>query len=151
MHSRGVEIFVGFFLVCGLLAAIGLALTVSGLTFNSKEGYKVYAHFENIGGLTRKAKVAMSGVQIGTVTDISIDPESLTAVVEMEIFNEVNYLSADSSVQILTSGLLGGQYLGISVGAEDEMLQEGGIIEDTQSALVLEELIGQFLFNQVSE
>lgn len=151
MHSRTIEIFVGFFLICGVLAAIGLALSVSGMTASKGDGYKVYAHFENIGGLTKKAKVTLSGVQIGTVTNISLDEKFLTAVVEMEIYPEINYLSSDSSVQILTSGLLGGKYIGLSVGAEDEMLVNGSIIEDSQSALVLEELIGKFLFDKVSE
>jgi phospholipid/cholesterol/gamma-HCH transport system substrate-binding protein len=85
------------------------------------------------------------------VTDIGIDADYLVAKVEMEIFSEVDYLSVDSSVQILTSGLLGGKYIGLSVGAEDEVLVDGSLVEDSQSALVLEELIGKFLFDKVSE
>jgi phospholipid/cholesterol/gamma-HCH transport system substrate-binding protein len=151
MHARTIEILVGLFLVFGLLAGLALAVSVSGLSVSSQDTYKVYAHFENIGGLTKKAEVTVAGVQVGTVTDISLDPQMLVAKVEMEIFSEVNYLSIDSSVQILTSGLLGGKYIGLSVGAEDEMLVEGSVIEDSQSALVLEELIGKFLFDKVSE
>lgn len=151
MHTRTIEILVGFFLVCGLLAALALAFSVSGLSASGQKTYKVFANFENIGGLTQKAQVTVAGVQIGTVTNISLDPLRLVAKVEMAIFEEVDYLSIDSSVQILTSGLLGGKYIGLSVGAEEEMLTEGSVIEDSQSALVLEELIGKFLFNKVSQ
>ena len=151
MHTRTIEILVGLFLIAGVVAALALAINVSGLTGSNNGSYKVYAHFEYIGGLTKKAEVTLAGVQIGTVTQISIDADLLVAKVEMEIFSEVNYLSIDSSVQILTAGLLGGKYIGLSVGAEDEVLVEGSIIEDSQSALVLEELIGKFLFDKVSE
>ena len=151
MHTRTIEILVGLFLIAGVVAALALAINVSGLTGSNNGSYKVYAHFEKIGGLTKKAEDTLAGVQIGTVTQISIDADLLVAKVEMEIFSEVNYLSIDSSVQILTAGLLGGKYIGLSVGAEDEVLVEGSIIEDSQSALVLEELIGKFLFDKVSE
>jgi len=151
MRTRTIEILVGLFVVCGLLAALALAMTVSGLSGTKQDTYKIYAHFDNIGGLSNKAEVTLAGVQIGTVSSIKLDPQMLTAVVEMKIFSEVDYLSIDSSVQILTSGLLGGKYIGLSVGAEEEVLSEGGVIEDSQSALVLEELIGKFLFNKVTE
>ncbi len=151
MRSRTVEILVGLFLVVGLLAGIGLAVSVSGISGANGGSYKVYAHFENIGGLTKKAEVTLAGVQIGTVSNIRLDPQMLDAEVEMQIFADVDYLSVDSSVQILTSGLLGGKYIGLSVGAEEEVLVEGSVIEDSQSALVLEELIGKFLFDKVSE
>jgi len=151
MQTRVTEVMVGFFVVCGMLAALALAVSVSGVSGGTKDSYKVYAYFSNIGGLTEKAEVTMAGVQIGKVTDISLDPERLVAKVEMSIFADVDFLSIDSSVQILTSGLLGGKYIGLSTGAEDEMLQDGGTIVDSQSAFVLEELIGKFLFNKVSE
>ena len=85
------------------------------------------------------------------MTNIDLDPEMLMARVEMEIDEDVNFLSLDSSASILTAGLLGEQYIGVTVGAEEEYLKDGEYIEDTQSALVLEELIGKFLFNEVSE
>jgi len=151
MRTRTIEVLVGLFLIAGIVAALGLAVSVSGYAGNKSGTYKVYAHFENIGGLTKKAEVTLAGVQIGTVTDIGIDPDMLVAKVEMEIFSDVNYLSIDSSVQILTAGLLGGKYIGLSVGAEDEVLVDGSVIEDSQSALVLEELIGKFLFDKVSD
>ncbi|WP_409523265.1 outer membrane lipid asymmetry maintenance protein MlaD [Nitrincola sp. MINF-07-Sa-05] len=152
MRMRTMEIGVGFFMLLGFLALIVLALNVSGLNLTSKgQGYKIYAHFENIGGLSARARVSMSGVHIGEVTSIRLDPELLLAEVEMEIQPEFNFLSVDSSAQILTSGLLGQQYIGIVPGGDDESLQDGSFIYDTQSALVLEDLIGRFLFNQVSE
>jgi phospholipid/cholesterol/gamma-HCH transport system substrate-binding protein len=146
------EISVGFLMLAGFLALVVLALNISGLSLAGQGGgYKVYARFENIGGLTVRSKVSMSGVQIGEVTNIRIDTDLLMAEVEMTIRDDVDYLSTDSSAQILTSGLLGEQYIGITPGAEDETLQDGDRIRDTQSALVLEELVGKFLFNKVSE
>lgn len=152
MRMRILEISVGAFIVAGALALIGLALNVSGLNVsNSDQTYTVYARFENIGGLTPRAKVTMSGVAIGEVSEIVLDKDELMARVEMNIYGDVDFLSIDSSASILTAGLLGEQYIGISVGAEDDSLKDGDYIEDTQSALVLEELIGKFLFNEVSE
>lgn len=152
MRMRILEISVGAFIVAGALALIGLALNVSGLNVsNSDQTYTVYARFENIGGLTPRAKVTMSGVAIGEVSDIILDKDELMARVEMNIYGDVDFLSIDSSASILTAGLLGEQYIGISIGAEDDSLKDGDYIEDTQSALVLEELIGKFLFNEVSE
>ncbi|MAY42323.1 MULTISPECIES: outer membrane lipid asymmetry maintenance protein MlaD [unclassified Neptuniibacter] len=152
MRMRILEISVGAFIVAGALALVGLALNVSGLNVsNSDQTYTVYARFENIGGLTPRAKVTMSGVAIGEVNEIILDKDELMARVEMNIYGDVDFLSIDSSASILTAGLLGEQYIGISVGAEDDSLKDGDYIEDTQSALVLEELIGKFLFNEVSE
>jgi len=152
MRMRTVEIGVGAFMLVGIAALIVLALNVSGLNLSEQGGgYKVYARFENIGGLTPRAKVSMSGVQIGQVTNIRIDTRILMAEVEMEIFDSVDYLTTDSSASILTAGLLGEQYIGIVPGADEEVLGEGDYIEDTQSALVLEELIGKFLFNKEGE
>jgi phospholipid/cholesterol/gamma-HCH transport system substrate-binding protein len=135
-----------------MLAMVALAINVSGLNLSQKSGgYSVYARFDNIGGLTERAKVSMSGVQIGQVTAIRIDRKRLMAEVEMQIFDDVDYLSIDSSAQILTAGLLGEKYIGITPGFEDDLLENGMTIEDTQSALVLEEIVGKFLFNKVSE
>ena len=152
MRIRTVEISVGFFMLIGLLALIVLALNVSGLNLAQKSsGYKLYASFENIGGLTPRAKVSMSGVQIGEVKSIRLDPQMLMAEVEMEIFADVDFISTDSSAMILTSGLLGQQYVGIIPGGDMDVLGEGDFIFNTQSALVLEDLVGKFLMNQVSE
>lgn len=153
MRNRGIELSVGVFMLAGMLSLAVLAVKVSGLTLAEQEGsYKIYARFENVGGLTERSKVTMSGVTIGKVTHINIDRKMLMALVEMEISEEANYLTSDSSASILTAGLLGEKYIGITTGAaDDEILQEGDFIEDTQSSLVLEELVGKFLFNQASE
>ncbi|MBU2966115.1 outer membrane lipid asymmetry maintenance protein MlaD [Amphritea sp. 2_MG-2023] len=153
MRNRGIELGVGVFMLVGMLSLAMLAISVSGLTLAKQEGsYKIYARFENAGGLTARSKVTMSGVAIGKVTNISIDRQKLMALVEMEINADVDYLTSDSSASILTAGLLGEKYVGITTGAaDDEILKEGDFIEDTQSSLVLEELIGKFLFNQASE
>lgn len=152
MRIRALEISVGALILAGMLAMVALAINVSGLNLSQKSGgYSVYARFDNIGGLTDRAKVSMSGVQIGQVTAIRIDRKRLMAEVEMQIFDDVDYLSIDSSAQILTAGLLGEKYIGITPGFEDDLLENGMTIEDTQSALVLEEIVGKFLFNKVSE
>ncbi|MEY3037451.1 outer membrane lipid asymmetry maintenance protein MlaD [Marinobacterium sp. LSUCC0821] len=152
MRIRTLEISVGALILAGLLALVVLAINVSGLNVADQgQGYKVVARFDNIGGLTERAKVSLSGVQIGQVSAIRIDKKRLMAEVEMTIFSDVNYLSSDSSAQILTAGLLGEKYIGITPGFEEELLKDGSTIEDTQSALVLEEIVGKFLFNKVSE
>lgn len=152
MQIRTLEIGVGLFLLAGLLALLLLALRVSGLSVSSAgETYKVYANFDNIAGLTVRAKVTMAGVTIGKVTAIDLDRDSYTGRVTMDIEKQVNNLPIDSTASILTAGLLGEKYIGISVGGEEEVLGEGGQISDTQSALVLEDLIGKFLLNSVNK
>ena len=139
-------------MVAGFAALIFLALKVSGLTLDAaEESYEVSARFENIGGLTIRAKVTMAGVVIGRVSNIYLDKEDFVGVVEMEIYNQFDNLSIDSTASILTAGVLGEKYIGIVVGAEDEYLTGGDEIEDTQSALVLEDLISKFLFNKTQE
>ncbi|WP_017937179.1 outer membrane lipid asymmetry maintenance protein MlaD [Zestomonas thermotolerans] len=151
MRIRTLEIGVGLFLLAGVLALLLLALRVSGLTVDaSKDTYKLYAHFDNIAGLTVRAKVTMAGVTIGKVTAIDLDRDTYTGRVTMEIDSSVNNLPSDSTASILTAGLLGEKYIGISVGGEDEVLKDGSTIHDTQSALVLEDLIGKFLMNSVN-
>ena len=152
MRMRVTEVVVGLFMLAGMAALLLLALNVSGLSLSSgKDTYRVYAHFDNIGGLTARSKVTLSGVHIGEVTDIYLDQDELRAKIVMEIHNDVDYLSLDSSASILTAGLLGEKYIGIDLGAEDDYLIDGDTIYDTQSALVLENLIGKFLFNQAGD
>ncbi|MGH1461052.1 MAG: outer membrane lipid asymmetry maintenance protein MlaD [Neptuniibacter sp.] len=152
MRMQIMEISVGAFILAGIMAMVGLALNVSGLSMSSSDDtYTVYARFENIGGLTPRSKVTMSGVLIGHVTNIDLDKDLIMARVEMEISKDVDFLSIDSSASILTAGLLGEKYIGVSVGAEEEFMKSGDYFEDTQSALVLEDLVGKFLFNEVSE
>lgn len=152
MRMRTLELAVGGFMLIGLLAIIFLALRVSGLSLNSsEEAYNISAKFENIGGLTARAKVTMAGVTIGRVTNIYLDREDFVGVVEMEIYKNVDNLSSDTSAAILTAGVLGEKYIGLSQGAELENLVEGSEIYNTQSALVLEDLIAKFLVGRVSD
>lgn len=152
MRMRFVELSVGAFIVMGAMGLVLMALRVSGISAQGAgETYTITAYFENLGGLTERAKVSMSGVTIGRVTSIHLDTEDYVAVVEMEIHNNIATLTTDTSAAILTAGLLGEKYIGLTVGADDEYLQDGDEIEDTQSALVLEELIGQFLFSKAEE
>ncbi|MBD9427547.1 MULTISPECIES: outer membrane lipid asymmetry maintenance protein MlaD [unclassified Pseudomonas] len=152
MQSRSLEIGVGLFLLAGLLALLLLALRVSGLSAaSSGDTYKLYANFDNIAGLTVRAKVTMAGVTIGKVTAIDLDRDSYTGRVTMELEKRVDNLPLDSTASILTAGLLGEKYIGISVGGEEDLLKDGSTIHDTQSALVLEDLIGKFLMNSVNK
>ena len=152
MKVRTLELSVGVLMLAGIAALLVLSVKVSGLTFSASEPtYKVYARFDNIGGLTSRSKVTIAGVAIGRVTSIQLDPKDFRARVEMQINQSVNYLSTDSSAMILTSGLLGEKYIGIQVGADDTMLKDGDTIEYTQSALVLEDLIGKFLSSQTKK
>jgi phospholipid/cholesterol/gamma-HCH transport system substrate-binding protein len=152
MRTRSLELAVGGFLVIGIAALFFLAIKVSGLSSElSQPSYKVYVHFQNIGGLTVRSKVTMSGVTIGRVADIELDKKRLNAKVTLEIYNDVNEISTDAVASILTAGLLGEKYIGIVPGADDIFIKNGDEIEQTQSALVLEDLIGKFLFNKATE
>lgn len=152
MRMRYVELSVGAFMVLGVIALVLMAFRVSGLSMQDRgDTYTIKARFENLGGLTERAKVSMAGVTIGRVSKIYLDTEWYAAVVEMEINKSMTTLSTDSSAAILTAGLLGEKYIGLTVGAEEEYLQDGDWVEDTQSAIVLEELIGRFLFNKAEE
>jgi phospholipid/cholesterol/gamma-HCH transport system substrate-binding protein len=152
MQNRTLETGVGLFLLAGILALLLLALRVSGLSVSAaNDSYKLYAYFDNIAGLTVRAKVTMAGVAIGKVTAIDLDHDNFTGRVTMEIQKRVDNLPSDSTASILTAGLLGEKYIGISVGGEQTLLKEGSTIHDTQSSLVLEDLIGKFLLNTVSK
>ncbi|MDX1352060.1 MAG: outer membrane lipid asymmetry maintenance protein MlaD [Thiomicrorhabdus sp.] len=140
------EIWVGAFVLMSILALVMIALQVSNFSsWKEKPSYQISALFDNIGGLKVRAPVKMSGVVIGRVTDITVDPLSFKAKVVMKMDKTYNELPIDSSASILTSGLLGDQYVGLEIGGDEEVLKEGSQIELTQSALVLEDLIGQFL------
>jgi phospholipid/cholesterol/gamma-HCH transport system substrate-binding protein len=146
---RNIELMVGGFMVMGIVALVLMALRVSGLSMDAAgETYTIKARFENLGGLTDRAKVSLAGVTIGRVTNISLDQEWYAAVVEMEIDKSMDTLPIDTSASILTAGLLGEKYIGLSVGAEIDYMQDGDWVQDTQSAVVLEELISRFLFNK---
>lgn len=152
MQIRTMEIGVGLFLLAGLLALLLLALRVSGLSVvDSADTYKLYANFDNVAGLTVRSKVTMAGVTIGKVSAIDLDRDSYTGRVTMDLQKRVDNLPEDSTASILTAGLLGEKYIGISVGGDEALLKDGSVIRDTQSALVLEDLIGKFLLNTVNK
>ena len=152
MNTRTTELAVGAFVIVAAVALFFLAMRVSGLTQStSANTYTIKASFDNISGLTSRAKVTMSGVSIGRVTSISLDPVRLNAVVEMQINSDVDEISTDAAASILTAGLLGEKYIGIVPGADETYLKNGGEITLTQSSLVLEDLIGKFLFNKATE
>jgi len=154
MVSKKVELLVGLFAAIGIAALLMLSLKVadSGISGNG-ETYNLYAKFDNIGGLKVRSPIKVGGVVVGRVSNISLGAEDYTPVVTLEIFAQYNNFSEATSVSILTAGLLGEQYIGLLPGFIDESVETlapGDYIEDTKPALVLEELIGQFLFSQGS-
>ncbi len=152
MRMKSVELVVGSFLLVAFAALAFLAFQVSGLSSEmSKPSYRVHAMFQNIGGLTVRAKVTMAGVAIGRVEAIELDKRTQLARVEMSIDRRYDDISTDTVAAILTAGLLGEKYIGLTPGADEEFLTEGSRIEQTQSSIVLEELIGQFLFSKATE
>lgn len=150
-QSRALEILVGLFVCLGVAAAFVLTLRVSNLSGGTGPGYTVEARFQNIGGLRAGAPVTLAGYRIGRVQDISVDADYFEAVVKIEIDSSYNNIPADSNASILTAGLLGEQYIGLTPGGALESLAEGDEIKFTQSALILENIIGQFLFSQASQ
>ncbi|MDH5516634.1 MAG: outer membrane lipid asymmetry maintenance protein MlaD [Gammaproteobacteria bacterium] len=152
MNSRTIEIAVGVFVALGLAAFFMLAMKVSNLiSYESETGYQISARFDNIGGLRERSPVAVAGVRIGKVSSIVYDNETYEAVVVMEIEPQYNRFPIDTSAGILTAGLLGEQYVGLEPGAEEEFLKTNSVITVTQSAIVLEEVIGQFLYSKADE
>lgn len=152
MHnSRAMEIWVGVFVVAGLAALFVLAMRVSNIaSFQNQQGYEVVGRFHNIGGLKVKAPVTLAGVPVGRVTGISLDQETLEAKVVLTIRNNVDDIPSDTSASILTSGLLGEQYVGLEPGGMPTPLKDGDELTLTQSAVVLEKLISRFLFDKAS-
>jgi len=147
-----IELSVGAFIAVGIAALAMLAIQVSNMSsFSDGEGYEVVAKFENIGGLKVRSAVSMGGVRLGRVTDVSFDQETFEAVVRMKINNKYNKLPADTTASIFTAGVLGESYVGLEAGAEDEVLTDGGEITMTQSAIILEQLIGEFMVRSASQ
>ena len=152
MYSRSTELSVGVFVLLGALCLAFLALEVSGLTQSSDSGaYRLSARFDNVAGLTTRAKVSAAGVTVGRVVGIRYDENTAGAIVDMEISQRFSQFSEDTSASILTAGLLGEKYIGLMTGGDPNNLADGDVIYDTQSAVVLEELIGKFLLNMSSE
>ena len=149
MQMRTLEIVVGAFLLAGLISLAIVAVKVSGFSQgDTADKYSIHAKFENIGGLVIRSKVSIAGVIVGQVSAIELDQKTFMAAVTMDIDSSVNQISIDSTAAILTDGLLGGKFIGLSIGAEEDFLKDGDELVDTQSAVILEELIGKFLLNK---
>ena len=149
---RNVELTVGTFVALGLVALFFLAMQVSNLSLStSSEGYLVQARFANVGSLKVRAPVTMAGVRIGRVESVRFDKQTYEAVVSMRIDAAIDSIPDDTFANIFTSGLLGEQYIGLEAGGSPESLRDGDEIVNTQSALVLEQMIGQFLFKKAGE
>ncbi|MBG6246449.1 outer membrane lipid asymmetry maintenance protein MlaD [Candidatus Symbiopectobacterium sp. 'North America'] len=152
MQTKRSEIWVGVFLLIALGAIIFLCLKVADVkSIGSEQTYRLYATFDNIGGLKVRSPIKVGGVVIGRIADISLDTKTYLPRVAMDIQRRYDHIPDTSSLAIRTSGLLGEQYLALNIGFEDEemgtkILADGGVIQDTKSAMVLEDLIGQFLY-----
>jgi len=149
MQKKSTEIAVGMFVAAGIAAIFVLAMKVSNLAdFSDDSGYQIEAEFGNIGGLKVRSPVTMAGVRVGRVSNISLDTNRYNAVVTLNLYSQFDTLPIDTSASIFTAGLLGEQYIALEAGAEDEFLKNGDVLELTQPALVLEQVIGQFLFSK---
>lgn len=148
MQSKFMEFSVGLLMIAGIAALTFLAFQVSSRGFNQdQDGYNVTAYFTNVAGLTRKARVTLAGVTIGSIQDIEINPDTMKAKVDIRIKKDVDYLSDDSSAVIQTAGVLGEKYLAIYPGSNPDMLEEGSEIYDTQSSMIFEDMIGKLVTN----
>jgi phospholipid/cholesterol/gamma-HCH transport system substrate-binding protein len=148
MNRTAIDLWVGIFVAIGLAAIVFLALKVGNLaSFSTAPSYRLEARFDNIGGLKLRAPVKAAGVVVGRVDRITLDPRTYEAVVALKIDNGYQF-TKDTIASILTSGLLGEVYIGLDAGGDAMMLADGGTIPKTQSAIVLEKLIGQFLFDK---
>jgi phospholipid/cholesterol/gamma-HCH transport system substrate-binding protein len=151
MGRKGLEALVGLFVLLGFLAIVFLALQAANLAnFRVGNTYTISARFDNIGGLKVRAPVKSAGVNVGRVAAIELDVATYQGLVRMELQQGVEF-PADTSAKILTSGLLGEQYVGLEPGGDDANLKAGDTIRMTQSAVVLENLLGQFLYNKAAE
>ncbi len=151
MQRTTMDLWVGLFVAAGIGALLVLALKVGNMgTYSAAQSYTLMGNFENIGGLKPRAPVKSAGVVVGRVVDIQFNPETFDAVVTMNVDSRYQF-PKDTFASILTSGLLGEQYIGLAAGGDEIMLKNGDKIMKTNSAMVLEELIGRFLFNKASE
>jgi phospholipid/cholesterol/gamma-HCH transport system substrate-binding protein len=151
MERTTLDLWVGTFVVAGIAALVMLAMKVGNLgTYNMSDTYQLHAYFSNIGGLKPKASIKSAGVLVGRVTDISLNTERYEADVVMSLDKRYQF-PKDTFADILTSGLLGEQYIGLQPGGDSEMLKNGDQIKKTQSAVILENLIGKFIYNKATE
>jgi phospholipid/cholesterol/gamma-HCH transport system substrate-binding protein len=150
LNRAALDLWVGIFVAFGIGAILFLALKVGNLiNFASAPGYRLEARFDNIGGLKLRAPVKAAGVVVGRVESITLDPTTYQAVVALKIDQGYQF-TADTIASILTSGLLGDVYIGLDPGGDTNMLADGGKVTKTQSGIVLEKLIGQFLFDKAA-
>ncbi len=148
-NTRIIELSVGIFVTFGMLALLGLAVKVSNVgNFSSGEKFSITANFDNASGLKERSAVSIAGVTVGRVVSIRVDPITYQAVVKINLDAHFNEVPIDSSVGIYTAGLLGEKYIGIEPGGAPDYLKEGSVIHLTQSSIILEKLISQFLFSQ---
>ena len=151
MSRKLLDLWVGFFVALGCAAILFLALRVGNLSSaNFAETYQLTARFDNIGGLKVRGPVKSAGVVVGRVADIRFDTQTYEALVTMTIDSRYQF-PRDTFASILTAGLLGEQYIGLDAGGDEKMLKSGDTFSKTQSAVVLEKLISQFMFNKASE
>jgi phospholipid/cholesterol/gamma-HCH transport system substrate-binding protein len=151
-HTSTQDTLVGLFVASGVVGLFFLAMQVSNLSsFVEEDSYTITARFENSGGLKIKSPVSAAGVKIGRVSNISFDPKTYESVVQMNINSHYNTIPDDTTASIFTAGLLGEQYVNLEPGGSDVYLQNDGEIEITQSAIILEKAIGQFLFKSAEE
>jgi phospholipid/cholesterol/gamma-HCH transport system substrate-binding protein len=151
MGKKGIETLVGLFVLLGVVGLVFLALKAANLgSFTGSDSYVLQARFDNIGGLKVRAPVRSAGVTVGRVTAIGLDPKSFQGVVTLAVQQGYQF-PKDSAAKILTAGLLGDQYVGIEPGGDDKNLVTGDIIAQTQSAVVLENLIGQFITGKAGD
>jgi phospholipid/cholesterol/gamma-HCH transport system substrate-binding protein len=150
MKRTTVDLWVGIFVALGIGAIVFLALRVGNLmTFGAAPGYRLEARFDNIGGLKLRAPVKAAGVVVGRVESVRLDPQTYQAIVALRIDRGFEF-TADTIASILTSGLLGEVYVGLDAGGDTKMLADGGTVGKTQSAVVLEKLLGQFMFDKAA-
>jgi phospholipid/cholesterol/gamma-HCH transport system substrate-binding protein len=151
MNRATIDLWVGIFVLMGIGGLIFLSLRVGNLLTSSNEpGYRIEARFDNVAGLKPRAPVKAAGVVVGRVERIRLDPQTYQASVTMRIDQGFQF-SRDTIASVLTSGLLGEVYIGLDAGGDSQMLADGGSIAHTQSALVLEKMIGQFLIDKAAE
>ena len=151
MNRTTIDLWVGIFVAIGLGSLLFLALKVGNLaSSNVGETYHLAAKFDNIGGLKVRGAIKSAGVVVGRVTEIHLDPQEYVAVIGMQIDSRYKF-PRDTFATINTSGLLGEQYIGLDVGGDTETLKDGETIKKTQSAVVLEKLISQFMFNKAAD
>ncbi len=151
MGKKSIETLVGLFVLLGIAGLVFLSLKAANLaSFRTGDTYTLQARFDNIGGLKARAPVRSAGVTIGRIGSISFDPQTYQGVVKMQIDRRLKF-PRDTSAKILTAGLLGDQYVGLEPGADEKMLDDGDFIRQTQSAVVLENLIGQIINSRAAE